>query len=253
MGITEFLNGLPGTNFFEDLAFGFQGQWVYVVRLLLACLCGGAIGIERTLRQKDAGFRTHIIVALGSALVMLVSKYGFYDLIQWAMGTGALDALKVDPTRVASNIISGISFVGAGMIFVNGANIKGLTTAAGIWVTAAVGMAIGSGQYLLGICATALVILVQIVFHTFLIGFDKVLANDIGHDLVVRLKNNPEAILSFKKTLRDKGITIVNTEIHSEGDTFVLLLTVKADKHTNLEEITETLSAEDSSVISIVM
>ncbi len=239
-------------DFFEDLMFGFSGQWIFVIRLLLACLCGGAIGIERTLRQKDAGFRTHIIVALGAALVMLVSKYGFFDLIDWAMKNNAQGAIKVDPTRVASNIISGISFVGAGMIFVNRANIKGLTTAAGIWVTAAVGMAIGSGQYLLGLCATVLVILVQIVFHTFLIGFDKVLANDIGRELVVRLKNSPEAIAAFKSNLAQMGVTVLKTSIHAENETFVLLLTVKVDKARNLDEITETLNG-DSDVISIVM
>ncbi len=239
-------------DFIEDLLFGFSGQWIFLVRLLLACLCGGAIGIERTLRQKDAGFRTHIIVALGSALVMMVSKYGFFDLIDWAMAEGAAGAIKVDPTRVASNIISGISFVGAGMIFVNGANIKGLTTAAGIWVTAAVGMALGSGQYLLGICATVLVILVQIVFHTFLIGFDKVLANDIGHDIVVRLKNTPEAIIHFKEELRQMGVTVLKTTIQAENETFVLLLTVKADKAVNLDEIAKTLNGKGD-VLSIVM
>ena len=162
-------------------------EWTYLLRIFIACLCGGIIGIERTLRQKDAGFRTHLIVALGSALMMVISKYGFSDSIDF------------DAARVASNIITGISFLGAGMIFVKGINIKGLTTAAGIWATAAVGMAVGSGLYITGIVATLLIVLIQIVFHTFLIGFDKVLANDVTVEMIVRLKNTPDSLERFKK------------------------------------------------------
>ena len=108
---------------------------VLVIRLILAGVCSGIIGVERTLRQKDAGFRTHVIVALGASLMMVVSKSGFAD----SLAAGYVPA----PERRAANIITGISFLGAGMIFVRGANIKGLTTAAGIWSTAAVAMAIG--------------------------------------------------------------------------------------------------------------
>lgn len=239
-------------TFLDDVINGFSGQWIYLIRLLVACLCGGAIGIERTLRQKDAGFRTHMIVALGAALLIIISKYGFFDLVHWAVDNNMFDALKVDPTRVASNIITGISFVGAGMIFVNGANIKGLTTAAGIWVTAAVGMAIGAGLYTIGIFATVLIIVIQIVFHTFLIGFDKVLANDTSREIVARLKNSPEVIIRFKECLQDKGIHVVNSTIHAENDTFVMLLTVKAPKHTELEEITEVLK-KDPDIFSIAI
>ena len=106
------------------------GAWDYLVRIVVACLCGGLVGLERTKRLKEAGIRTHIIVALGATLIMVVSKYGFADVV------GA------DASRIASNVITGISFLGAGVIFVRGGSVKGLTTAAGIWATAAIGLAL---------------------------------------------------------------------------------------------------------------
>ena len=235
----------------EDLVFGFSDQWVYLFRIILACLCGGAIGIERTLRQKDAGFRTHIIIALGATLFMIISKYGFFDIAAIA-GTYPDANINIDVTRIASTIVTGISFVGAGMIFVNGGNVKGLTTAAGTWVTAAVGMAIGAGMYVIGLVGTVLVILVQIIFHTFLIGFDKVLANDIRKEISVRLRNRPEAVKELKTMLRDRGITVIHMNIATAEDTFVLVLTVKADKHADLDEIASVLS-EEPDVLSIAV
>ncbi|MCZ3394446.1 MgtC/SapB family protein, partial [Enterococcus faecium] len=106
---------------------------------------------------KNAGIRTHIIVALGAALTMLISKYGFYDLLQ-SRGIG------LDPSRIAAQIISGISFIGAGTILVRGEGVNGLTTAAGVWATAAVGMAIGSGLYFIGFTAAVLIVASQYLF-----------------------------------------------------------------------------------------
>lgn len=134
------------------------GAWDYLVRIVVACLCGGLVGLERTKRLKEAGIRTHIIVALGATLIMVVSKYGFADVI------GA------DASRIASNVITGISFLGAGVIFVRGGSVKGLTTAAGIWATAAIGLALGAGMYTVGVLCTALMILLQISLHKFLPG-----------------------------------------------------------------------------------
>ena len=134
------------------------GAWDYLVRIVIACLCGGLVGLERTKRLKEAGIRTHIIVALGAALVMVVSKYGFADV------AGA------DASRIASNVITGISFLGAGVIFVRGGSVKGLTTAAGIWATAAIGLALGAGLYTVGVLCTALVIVLQISLHKLLPG-----------------------------------------------------------------------------------
>ena len=113
-----------------------------VLRLVLAGVLGGMIGLEREYRAKVAGTRTHLLVAVGAALMMLVSKYGFG-------GVG-------DPSRVAAQIVSGIGFIGAGAIMVNKHAIHGLTTAAGIWVAAGIGMAAAAGLYVLAVAATVL-------------------------------------------------------------------------------------------------
>lgn len=120
------------------------------LRMLLALALGFAIGFERKLRFKEAGVRTHTIVCVGSCLFMIISIFGF---------NGA------DTARVAAQIVSGIGFIGAGMIFYHKEAVHGLTTAAGIWATAAIGMAAGAGMYIISATATALIILVQCIMH----------------------------------------------------------------------------------------
>jgi len=128
----------------------------FCLRLLLSCVCGGAIGIERSKHFKEAGVRTHVIVCMGAALAMIVSKYGFADL---AMDNGSFfpGTKEADPARVAAQGISGISFLGAGVIFKREGLVRGLTTAAGIWVTAAIGLAVGSGMLVIGLFAALVV------------------------------------------------------------------------------------------------
>ena len=116
---------------------------VCAVRLILASCCGLCIGIERTNRLKDAGIRTHLIVCMGAALMMLVSKYGFFDV------SPLTEFFKADVSRVASSVVSGVGFLGAGIIFERNRSVTGLTTAAGIWTTAGIGMAMGAGMYLI--------------------------------------------------------------------------------------------------------
>ena len=123
-------------------------QFEYILRILISGLCGLLIGLERKNRSKEAGIRTHFVVACGAAVFMIVSKYAFFDMINGQYS--GLD-VRLDPSRVASTIVSGIGFLGAGMIFVQKNTITGLTTAAGIWATAGVGMAIGAGMYSMGI------------------------------------------------------------------------------------------------------
>ena len=137
----------------------FEFQMVCVVRLLLASVCGFAIGIERTNRLKDAGMRTHLIVCMGAALMMLVSKYGFFDVSTIA------GFFKADVSRVASSVVAGIGFLGAGIIFVRNRSITGLTTSAGIWATSGIGMAMGAGQYVIAIAGTAIIIIAQSLLH----------------------------------------------------------------------------------------
>ncbi len=134
-----------------------------VGRCILAALCGALIGIERKNRSKEAGLRTHLIVALGAALMMAVSKYGFFDVVRYGAALGS--EVRLDPSRVASTIITGIGFLGAGTIFIRKQVINGLTTAAGLWTTAGIGMTIGAGMYFVGIAITIFQFLVQIFLH----------------------------------------------------------------------------------------
>ena len=230
-------------NFIENFTADLLPQLEYLIRIVISCLCGGIIGIERTLRQKDAGFRTHVIVALGASLMMVVSKYGFAD----SLATGYDPA----PERIAANIITGISFLGAGMIFVRGANIKGLTTAAGIWSTAAVAMAIGAGMYVTGIISSLIIVLIQILFHTFLIGFDKVLANDRSTEMVIRADNSPELLAEIKEILISAGFTVGNTKIELNGDgTLTLSLTLKSQKLADLDNAVELIQKTGVKLVS---
>ena len=147
--------------------------WQYLeffARLVVAGLCGALFGFERNKRSKDAGIRTHIIVCWASALAMIVSKYAFADLA--GMGGDFLGAKAADPARIAAQVISGISFLCAGVIFKNGSTVRGLTTAAGIWATAGIGIAIGAGMYVIGVFSTLSILLVQLLLHRYKVGAD---------------------------------------------------------------------------------
>jgi putative Mg2+ transporter-C (MgtC) family protein len=118
------------------------GDWHVALRLGLAAILGGAIGVERELRDREAGIRTHLLVSLGSALFTLVSAYGFHEFL-----TSGDAVVRADPTRIAAQIVTGIGFLGAGAIIREGLSVRGLTTAATLWVVAAIGMACGAGWY----------------------------------------------------------------------------------------------------------
>jgi putative Mg2+ transporter-C (MgtC) family protein len=122
--------------------------WGQVGDLAVALVLSAAIGLERDFRQKDAGLRTNTLVGVGAALFMLVSKYGFYDVVQGKL-------VVLDPSRMAAQIVSGVGFLGAGLIFVRRDSVRGLTTAAAVWVTAAIGSAAGAGLLLLAALTTA--------------------------------------------------------------------------------------------------
>ena len=113
---------------------------------------GVLIGLEREYRAKEAGYRTHFLVALGSALMMIVSQYGFMEVLK-------TDLIRLDPSRIAAQVVSGIGFIGAGTIILQKQIVRGLTTAAGIWATSGIGLAVGAGMYAVGISATLLVLL----------------------------------------------------------------------------------------------
>lgn len=127
-------------------------QWELLLRLLLAAALGGLIGVEREFSDQPAGFRTHLLVSLGAALFTLAGAYGFQDLFG---GEG----VDFDPTRIAAQVVTGIGFLGAGAILQRGLTIRGLTTAAALWVTAAVGLAAGSGYWQGAVGATLIALL----------------------------------------------------------------------------------------------
>ena len=151
MLLTEYLNS----------QFSLWQNLEFILRITVACVCGAFIGFERSKRYKEAGIRTHIIVCFAAALMMIVSKYGFADLTS-AKGVVFNGTRGADPARVAAQVVSGISFLGAGVIFKHGGSIRGLTTAAGLWGTAGIGLAIGAGFYGLGIFSTVLMLALQI-------------------------------------------------------------------------------------------
>ena len=136
-------SSLPALNWDESL-----------LRLALAAVLGGLIGVERELREREAGLRTHLLVALGSALFTIVGAYGFHAFLE-----SGQSVVRADPTRIAAQIVTGIGFLGAGAIIRQGLSVRGLTTAATLWVVAAVGLAAGAGYYSAAVITTALVLI----------------------------------------------------------------------------------------------
>lgn len=214
-----------------------SGPWL--IRLAFAAICGIAVGFERSRRQKDAGIRTHMIVAMGAALAMIVSKYGFFDLLQF-------EGLRADASRIASNVITGVGFLGAGVIFVKDVSIKGLTTAAGIWATASVGLAIGAGMYTIGIGATVIMVIFQLVFHKFFQSFENTV-----NEFRVTLNDNPEALKTFRAMLEDNKILIEQCKMtRNKNSTISLDIMIKKSRSTSMDEIM-LIAEQDDDVISV--
>lgn len=132
----------------------------WIIRILIGAICGFAIGFERKSRSKEAGIRTHTIVCMAAAIMMVVSKYGFSDQIPNHDGVRGGDS-----ARIAAQVVSGIGFLGAGIIFYKRDFLHGLTTAAGIWATAGIGLAIGSGMIVVGVFSTVVLVLLQVILH----------------------------------------------------------------------------------------
>lgn len=160
-------------------------EWNLVLRLLVAGMLGAIIGLDREYRAKEAGFRTHFLVSLGSALFMIISQYGFAEM---ARENGA----NYDGARVAAQIVSGIGFLGAGTIIFHKQFIRGLTTAAGMWATAGIGMAVGGGMYFIGVAST---ILVLIGLEVLTLAFGKVGLSSVSISFYTSDKANLEKVV----------------------------------------------------------
>lgn len=151
------------------------------LRLALSAVFGGAIGLERELRLKEAGVRTHLIVSFASCMMMLVSKYGFDDVL-------ASPSVNMDPGRIAAGLVTAIGFLGAGTIFTRSQGITGLTTAAGLWATVGVGMTTGAGLYAISAFGAAFIVLVQAILHR-----DHAVLGHVSAAIFVLLDDTPGA------------------------------------------------------------
>ncbi len=218
---------------------------VYALRIILAGICGFAIGLERYMSQKSAGVRTHTVVCCASALFMIVSIFGFGDV------EGLVGVREADPSRIAAQVVTGISFLGAGMIFRDKEKdaIKGLTTAAGIWSTAAIGLAIGAGLYFISVFVTIfLIIFMLVISKTRLIaGKDNaidyrmvitVLANSGFSDVIEEQANKLNAQISRMKIEKnDDGTVTYKFNLHVSEPHDAKELAEFMEQHSEIKDI----------------
>jgi len=184
--------------------------WPHVLaRLSVAAGLGGAVGFEREWRERQAGLRTHLVVCVGAALFTLVSAYGFADVIEQGGAT-------VDPTRIAAQIVTGIGFLGAGAIIRQGASVRGLTTAATLWLVAGIGMAVGAGFYAAALFATVGVLLtlgpLRLVAYRVVSRWRPSTRRLI---VDVPVGGSPVPVL---ETVERHGVRVTSLEIAQEGD-----------------------------------
>jgi putative Mg2+ transporter-C (MgtC) family protein len=181
------------------------------LRLLLAAVMGGLVGMERELRGRQAGFRTNLLVCLGSALVMIVSIH--FGIRQWQThGTGV--NINVDPARIAYGVMAGIGFLGAGTIVQNRGAVRGLTTAAGLWCMAAVGLAVGFGLYVVAAFTTALILLALWILDYLEDWLPKLRYRNV----VVRTRWTPTCIHDTVKHFKAAGLDVVDAAFARSAD-----------------------------------
>lgn len=226
----------------ESLAAALHLQAMHLdmlVHLLGAVLAGGVIGLERSFHGRPAGFRTHTLVCLASSLLMLVTLYQS----RWYAATSA-EVVRVDPTRMAQGIMTGIGFLGAGVIFKEGLSVRGLTTAASIWITAAIGVLIGVGMYVAATAATLLTLGVLGVFrHVEL----RMPTNQFAYH-TVRFRRGqvmPEA--SLLALLAECGFSVANLSYRLDGqeDAFEYRMMLRTTDGENLHRLSQALLQED--------
>ena len=212
-----------------------------LIRIFVAGICGALIGYERKSRLKEAGIRTHFIVALASALMMVISKYGFFDLLN--MAENGQD-IRLDPSRMASTIITGVGFLGAGAIFIRKNTINGLTTAAGIWATAGVGMAIGTGFYFIGVVSTFIMLVVQIFLHK-KNWFTKKIPTSETVKIVV--KNESGSLVEINEILARKHVELLNikTEVIENGQCLAIEMHIKVPTGSTPIDVVNIFSGND--------
>lgn len=201
-----------------------------VIRLILSAIIGAFIGAEREVSNRPAGLRTHILVSVSSTLIMLVSIDGFYD-VETGMRAG-------DPFRLAAQVVSGIGFLGAGTIIKTGSNIKGLTTAASLWASAGIGLAIGSGYYLGGLLTAAIVLLTLMSLRLL-----ERRAFKMKHIVLEIISSNRSGIIGEITTLlgryniKIKDISMIDNEYDDDGGVLELELIMKVPKKLDINNL----------------
>lgn len=208
-------------------------EWNLIVRLCVAGLCGTIIGLDREYRVKEAGFRTHFLVALGSALMMIVSQYGFEDWL------AAHDGLRFDPGRIAAQVVSGIGFIGAGTIILHRRLVRGLTTAASLWATAGIGLAAGARMYELAGAATLLTLFGLEALTLFFGGLGR------KRTLIVYSSSQREALDAMFQQLQASKYTVISYEVEVQrnaGDTtYLATLIIRAKTSTEAGDFVDLL------------
>jgi putative Mg2+ transporter-C (MgtC) family protein len=215
------LADVPTLHWYDDLA-----------RLGLAAVLGGAIGVERELRDREAGFRTHMLVCVGSALFTIVSAYGFREFL--ASGD---QVIRADPTRIAAQIVTGIGFLGAGAIIRQGLTIRGLTTAATLWVSAAIGIAAGAGYWSGAVIGTALTIVAlwPLRLASYYV-FERLRPEE--RDLMVELAKEA-SVSQLLQALEAQDARVEAIQIEDETDRRVVTLTLDTPSERLVPELSE--------------
>ena len=228
-------------TFFSQMSAHFTviQQLELMLRIVVAAVCGGVIGVERSRRFKDAGVRTHAMVAGAAATMMVISKYGFADLTNM-MGESFAGTRGADPSRIGAQIVSGISFLGVGVIYRDRKlATRGLTTAAGIWAVAGVGMAFGAGMYAIGAFSTLFVLALQFLTHRFMLGKDKY----VGANLELILEDDPCALTELMDCLSQGGITVLEQELTRQDEGLLhCQMVVRMESRAHLSTITNAIA-----------
>ncbi len=214
-------------------------QFEIVFRLILAAVLGGIVGMERGSGDRPAGFRTHILVCAGSALIMLVSMYGFegFDKVPFEYPKNR------DSARIAAQVVSGIGFLGAGTILHEGITVRGLTTAASLWMISAIGLATGAGMYFVGVAATIITFITLTTFHSVEKRFAVANSKSDKKYLRVVALNSPGIVARVASFLARNNVTVktINVQNSSLNDTVVLELYLKFNKELEMGMIMDGL------------
>lgn len=180
-----------------------------IIRLIMAGFLSGLVGLEREVKRHPAGFRTHLLVGVGSCMLMVLALFGFTDVIS------SNPNIRYDPSRIPSYVVSGIGFLGAGTILVHGITVRGLTTAASIWVVSGIGLVVGAGMYFVAIFTTIIVILSLIFLNKW---EHLILKTSKSESLYLVVKNNEITATAIIGVLEKRGISIVKMDVENIPD-----------------------------------